>query len=163
MIYILSGFKWFFFWVTLPAILLAKFQNKKVILSGRGGAAEDFLKKWKYIVKPIFKLIDRVTVPSQFLRDVFKNVLDYETTIIPNIADLELFKYRERKRFNPKLIVTRRLEKIYNIACIIRAFQIIQQRYHNAELAIVGDGRRIGLRSLDVWPPRQATRNDRMG
>lgn len=140
LIYLFSGFKRFFFVISFPALAMAKVYRKKVIISARGGAAEDFFKKWKFLVKPILNLADKITVPSEFLQTVFWNVLNYPTVIIHNIADLELFTYKERNFFLPRIIVSRSLEKIYNISCVIKAFELVRRRYESAELAIAGDG-----------------------
>lgn len=140
LIYLFSGFKRFFFWVTFPALVIAKVYRKKVIISARGGAAEDFFKKWRFLVKPMLNLADKITVPSEFLQIVFLNILNYPTEIIPNIADLNLFTYKERNSFLPRVIVSRGLEKIYNIPCVIKAFELVKQRYESAELGIAGDG-----------------------
>ena len=139
-VYFLTGFFDFFFWVTYPGLLLIKLRKKRVILSVRGGGAREFFEKYKTVLAPIFSRIDTFTAPSGFLREVFKEFFNIEPVLVPNIADLEQFKYKDRKKIQPRIIVTRSLEDIYNVECVIRAFNLIHDQYPRAMLGIVGDG-----------------------
>jgi glycosyltransferase involved in cell wall biosynthesis len=40
----------------------------------------------------------------------------------------------------PRLIVTRSLEAIYNVGCVIRAFNVVKTKFPDATLIVVGDG-----------------------
>ena len=40
----------------------------------------------------------------------------------------------------PKLLVTRSLEEIYNVGCVIRAFKKVHDYFPESSLGIVGDG-----------------------
>ncbi len=139
-VYFLTGFFNFFFWVTYPALLLIKIHRKKVILSARGGEARLFFQKYGALVKPVLRRVNAISVPSGFLKEAFKEVLDLETVVVPNIADFNQFKFRQRKPVRPKLLVTRSLEGIYNVACVIRAFRKVHEYYPESSLGIVGDG-----------------------
>lgn len=139
-VYFLTGFKKFFFWVTYPALILMFIKNKQVILSARGGAAGEFFHKYRLIVKPVLKRLHAITVPSGFLKAAFKSELNIETTIVPNIADLEQFSFVRRNTFSPKLIVTRSLEEIYDLPTVIKAFSLVKKDYPEAELGVVGNG-----------------------
>ncbi len=148
-VYFLTGFFDFFFWVTYPALLLIKLRKKRIILSVRGGGAREFFKKYKRVLAPIFSQVDTFTAPSGFLRDVFREFFDIDPVIVPNIADLDQFQYKDRKTIQPKIIVTRSLEDIYNVECVIQAFKLIHDKYPTARLGIVGDGTlRLNLESL---------------
>ncbi len=139
-VYFLTGFLNFFFWVTYPALILLFVRNKQIILSARGGGARKFFKKYRLFIKPVLKRLYAVTVPSGFLKAAFKDELNIDTIIISNIADLKQFSFVKRNEFRPKLIVTRSLEKIYDLETVIKAFSIVEKEYPNAELGIVGDG-----------------------
>jgi len=139
-VYFLTGFFNFFFWVTYPALVLIKIRKKRVILSVRGGGAREFFQRYKRLLVPIFRRVDTFTAPSGFLRDVFIEFFGIEPIIVPNIADLDQFRYRARTSIRPKFVVTRSLEDIYNVECVINAFQLIHVKYPDARLGIVGDG-----------------------
>ncbi|WP_175530290.1 glycosyltransferase family 4 protein [Desulfobacula phenolica] len=141
-VYFFTGFFDFFFWVTYPALILIKLRKKRVILSVRGGGAREFFKKYKKLLAPVFYQVDTFTAPSGFLKDVFKEFFDIDPVLVPNIADLDQFQYMDRKVIQPKFIVTRSLEDIYNVECVIQAFNLIHDEYPDAGLGIVGDGTR---------------------
>jgi glycosyltransferase involved in cell wall biosynthesis len=130
----------YFFLIVVPTILMTKLYNKKLVINYRGGEAEPFFRKWGTIVKPFFMMADSIAVPSAFLKEVFSRCLHLETTILPNLADTDLFRYRERDKLRPILVVSRQLEPLYNHECILRAFKLVRQRYPDAILKIVGEG-----------------------
>ncbi|WP_028575390.1 glycosyltransferase family 4 protein [Desulfonatronovibrio hydrogenovorans] len=144
LVYFFTGFFNFFFWVTYPALILILFSGKPVILSARGGDARRFFLKYKKRVVPVLRKVDLITTPSGFLQDAFKDVLEIETVVIPNIADLKQFEFKERSVFRPKLLVTRSLEPIYDVQAVIRAFQIVARSHPDALLGIVGKGSQRG-------------------
>jgi glycosyltransferase involved in cell wall biosynthesis len=138
--YFLTGFFDFFFWVTVPVLLLIKIRKKRVILSARGGDAGRFFKRWKAIARSVLRIPQAITVPSEFLQKQFSDHLQMSSIIVPNIADLDQFHFRERPRLSPRFIVTRHLEEMYNIACVVRAFKNISGVYPDSRLTIAGDG-----------------------
>ena len=148
-VYFLTGFFNFFFWITLPAILLIKLSGNKIVLNARGGGAEAFFIRWKYLVRPFVKMSDIIVTPSGFLKAVFEKYLDVNPVIVPNIADFEQFNFIERRVFKPHLIVSRGLEEIYNVACVINAFKLVHDVFSDSRLIIAGDGsQRLMLEDL---------------
>lgn len=139
-VYFLTGFFNFFFWITFPALILCKLAGIPVILSARGGGAADFFARYKPLLAPLMRRIERITTPSGFLQQAFVDAFAITPTIVPNIADLDQFRFRRREPLAPRLIVTRSLEEIYNVACVIRTFARVRARYPEATLAVVGDG-----------------------
>jgi glycosyltransferase involved in cell wall biosynthesis len=88
---------------------------------------------------PLAKLADRIAVPSEFLKHAFREY-GLAATVLPNIADTNLFPWRHRRQFAPRLLVTRHLEPIYNLECLLRALRIVQSRFPEAALTIAGAG-----------------------
>ena len=138
--YFLTGFFDFFFWVTVPVLLLLKIKGKRVVLSARGGDAGRFFKRWKLLAKIPLRTPRTITVPTGFLQKAFSDHLQMKTIVVPNIADLDQFHFRKRSQVRPRFIVTRHLEEMYNIACVVRAFRIISDVYPDSLLTIVGGG-----------------------
>jgi len=139
-IYLMTAFFNFFFWVTYPALILIKVYGKPVILSARGGDAHRFFGKHGKLIRPILDKADAITTPSRFLCKAFWDAFAIKAHVVPNVADLEQFRFVSRERFQAKLLVTRNLEKIYDIGCVIRAFKRVFERFPDAELGIVGEG-----------------------
>jgi phenylacetate-CoA ligase len=128
------------FWLhTVPVVMLAKSLRKRVVLNYRGGKARAFLARWGKLALPTLRRADLLVVPSEFLQKVFAEH-GLAAQLLPNIADCEMFTYRERECLLPRLLVTRHLEPMYNVGCILRAFAIVQRTHPDAELTIAGTG-----------------------
>jgi glycosyltransferase involved in cell wall biosynthesis len=123
----------------VPAMLAARLFNKRVVLHYHSGEAEDHLAHWGSLVHPWLKLADEIVVPSAYLRDVFAK-FGYRARVIPNVVDLTVFDYRERRPLRPRLLSTRNLEKYYRVDVIIEAFARFQEECPNATLTIAGYG-----------------------
>jgi glycosyltransferase involved in cell wall biosynthesis len=122
-----------------PAILSAKLYRKKAILNYRSGEAEDHLPNWPVTAIPTMRLADAIVVPSGYLVEVFGRY-GLAARAINNIVELDRFRYRERCPLRPHFLVSRLLEPLYNVACVLRAFQLIQRRHPEARLTVAADG-----------------------
>ena len=123
----------------VPAMLAAKSLGKRVVLHYHGGEAEDHLANWGHLVHPWMRFADEIVVPSAYLRDVFAR-FGYYARIVPNIVDLAIFDYRERRPLRPRLLSTRNLERHYRVDVIIEAFAHFQRQNREATLTIAGYG-----------------------
>ena len=131
-----------------PAIIIGRLFGKKVVLNYRSGEAEDHLRCWPRTSVPIMRLADELIVPSQYLVDVFWK-FGLRASAVANIIEPSRFKFKERKPLQPIFLSNRNLYPLYNVACILRAFAKIQQRFPEARLIIAGDGsQRPALESL---------------
>ncbi|HEU4870291.1 MAG TPA: glycosyltransferase family 4 protein [Pyrinomonadaceae bacterium] len=122
----------------IPALAISRLYGKKSILNYRSGEAEDHLETWRSAV-PTIKWADEVVVPSGYLVDVFAR-FGLRARAINNIVELDRFTYRERSPLRPVFLTSRLLEPLYNVPCVLRAFQIIQEHYPEARLTIAADG-----------------------
>lgn len=82
---------------------------------------------------------DRIVVPSAYLVDVLAR-FGLHATPITNIIDFDRFRYRERTALGARILSTRNLHDIYNIACSIRAFRLVHDSRRDSSLTIVGGG-----------------------
>lgn len=131
----------------LPAILVAKLYGRPVVLNYRSGEAPDHLRR-SAVARWALRRVDLNVVPSSFLRDVFAT-FDISSRIVANVCDLARFRYRERVPLRPRILSTRNFEPLYNVACTLRAFRIVQGRFPDATLTLVGFGSgEAALRSL---------------
>ncbi len=122
----------------LPAMLMARAMGKPVVLNYRSGEAPDHLQR-SAIARKTIRAVDKNIVPSRFLVDVFRG-FGIEASVVPNIVDLERFRFRERDPLRPRLVSTRNFDALYNVATTIRAFRIVQDVWPAASLTLVGDG-----------------------
>jgi len=139
-VHVLAASWLYFFLVVAPAVILSRVHGKKVIINYRSGEGEQFFRSYGWLAKPLFRLASAVTVPSDYLGAAIYRHFGVQASIIPNIVDFSSFPYRERAVFQPKIVVTRHLEKIYGIESVIRAFGKIQKLHPEASLAIAGTG-----------------------
>jgi glycosyltransferase involved in cell wall biosynthesis len=124
---------------TLPPLFLAKLFRKKVILNYHSGQADEHFRRWRFVVKLTLKMFDAIVVPSEFLVGIFSNY-GFEARTIHNFVDEELFAFRARKNISPIFLSIRNLEPEYNVACLMRAFALIQAEIPYARLLIAGEG-----------------------
>jgi glycosyltransferase involved in cell wall biosynthesis len=132
---------WVYFWtVVYPAVLMGRMRRKRVVVNYRGGEAGEFFRRWGWAIQPAFQLADAITVPSDFLGEMIRNRFPVPVRIVPNILNNSEFRYRQRTRIEPKLLVTRHLEKIYDVESVLKAFGLVQEQYPEASLWIAGTG-----------------------
>jgi glycosyltransferase involved in cell wall biosynthesis len=139
----------YFFLVVCPAAVLGRICRKTVILNYHGGDAKAFIRWFGWIIKPVFLSADIVTSPSEATAGLIRGAFHLPVLAIPNLVDSQVFRYRLRTTLQPKFLVTRHLEKVYDIESILRAFQLLQRRYPEASLWIAGSGREeLSLREI---------------
>ena len=80
-------------------------------------------------------------VPSLFLKHVFSR-FGMDAVVIGNTVDRRDFSYRVRdlRRRPLTLLSTRNFEPVYNVACTLRAFALVQEHCPDATLTLVGSG-----------------------
>ena len=128
-------------WGMLPAVvgvLAGKLWQKRVVITYHGGGAEEYFAKHIRFVKRWLKRADQVVVLSGFLKDIFDRYA-IPCEVIPNIVVLQPQKQRERN-IAPRFISIRHLEPLYNIPCILQAYEQVLKLYPNATLDILGKG-----------------------
>jgi glycosyltransferase involved in cell wall biosynthesis len=122
----------------LPAALVARMLGRPVVLNYHSGEAPDHLARSR-VARAVLAGVDLNVVPSRFLAGVFRR-FGLEAAVVPNTIDLEQFLFRERDPLRPRILSTRNLGYPYNVACTLRAFQLIQRRHADASLTLVGGG-----------------------
>lgn len=155
-VHVFSASYFSFLLAPLPAVLIARLLGKPVLMNYRSGQAPDHLRR-SAVARTTLRHVDHNAVPSRFLHDVFAS-FGIRSEIIPNIVDVERFRFRRREPLRPRILSTRNFETLYNIPCTLRAFQLVQERYADATLTLVGAGtqdaavrhlaRQLGLRHV---------------
>jgi len=129
----------YFFLHSAPLLLLPSSRSRRLIFNYRGGAAYNFLRRWSWLAVPLMRRADCMVVPSEFLQQIFWRH-GLRPALLPNIADTESFPFRLREKLRPRFFVSRNLEPMYDVACVLGAFRIIQQQIPDAKLGIAGSG-----------------------
>lgn len=124
---------------TLPPLFIAKFFGRKTILHYHTGEAEAHLNDWKLTAKPTMNRFDKIIVPSQFLVDVFARS-DLPAKAVFNFVETDKFIFRERNPLRPIFLSNRNFEAHYQVSDVLRAFQLVQNTFPDAQLLIAGYG-----------------------
>ncbi|MGQ9706654.1 MAG: glycosyltransferase [bacterium] len=138
-IIIISSVYGSFYFFTIPAIIYSKILGIPLILFFKGGKIIISIKKIPF-VKHIFKIVDRIIVPGDFLKNVF-NKYKISSFIIPDIIDTSYLKVNINFAKGKYFLMTRALEKIYGIDLAIKAYHGAYKRLDNKNLVITGSGR----------------------
>ena len=122
-----------------PAILIGKLYGRKILLNYHSGEAEDHLQRWRRSAIPTIKLADTVIVPSEYLVRIFHE-FGLKAHAIYNLIDTTKFHFRQRSPLRPIFLSNRNLEVHYGVDHVLRGFAIIQGKFPEARLQVVGDG-----------------------
>lgn len=133
-----SASYWSFLLAPVPAMVAAKCFGKRIVLNYRSGEGDDHLANWRSAGWGI-RLADRVVAPSGYLVDVFAKH-GFKAQAIHNFVDTALIRYRERTTPGTRFFANRHFEPLYNVACVVRAFAVVQRELPDAALTLAGDG-----------------------
>jgi glycosyltransferase involved in cell wall biosynthesis len=136
--HIFSASYWSFLLAPLPAWVVARARGTKVLINYRSGEARDHLTRWR-TARWALQRVDRVVVPSQYLVKVFRE-FGLEPKAVPNLVDLNQFRYRRRDPLRPLLVCTRGFGAYYRVDLVVRAFDQIKKEFPEARLSLVGEG-----------------------
>jgi glycosyltransferase involved in cell wall biosynthesis len=141
-----SGWSWHLF--AAPAVWISRLRRVPVVVNYRGGEAAEFLAHSARTVRRTVRHASRLIVPSAFLEEIFgRHGMPAE--VVPNIVDLDRFYPSAELSLEPRIIIARNLEPIYDIATAIRAFARVCEVQPGARLLVAGTGPEEGaLRRL---------------
>ena len=126
----------------LPAMVgayIGKIYKKKTILTYHGGGADAFFARKIKLVRKTLQKFDSVIVLSGYLKNIF-DTYNLPCIVIPNIAEFDANLYKAKTNIEPKYISVRHLRELYNVKCILKAFEITKKEIPFATLTILGDG-----------------------
>lgn len=129
------------YWGMVPAVfgvIAGKLWRKRIVITYHGGEAAEYFAKHVGFVKRWLGRANQVIVLSGFLKEIFDQY-DIPCMVIPNIVVLQPQQKRTRD-IAPRFISIRHLEPLYNIPCILRAYEQLLKVYPNATLDILGKG-----------------------
>ena len=124
---------------TLPPLAAARLYGKKVVLNYHSGELESHIENWKKTALPTMRKFDEIVVPSRFLVDVYAKY-GLQAAAIYNFVDAGNFRFSARAEFRPVFLSNRNFEAHYNVSDVLRAFQIIREKFPDAALFVAGFG-----------------------
>jgi glycosyltransferase involved in cell wall biosynthesis len=138
-VHVFSASYWSFLLAPTPAIVLGRVYGKRVVLNYHSGEAADHLARWRHSAIPTLRLADVIAVPSGYLVDVFAR-FGFKALPVFNFIDPSDIPYRERSSLRPVFLANRNFAPHYNVATVLRAFELIQKNVPDASLIVAGDG-----------------------
>ena len=130
-------------WGMLPIIygvIAGKIWRKRIIITYHGGGAAEYFAKHGAFARRWLGRADKLIVLNGYLEKVF-GMYNIPCVVIPNIISLpDIKRTHIWDTKSPRFISVRHLRELYNIPCILRAFQQVQQQVPNACLTILGSG-----------------------
>ena len=132
-----SGLAWHL--LAAPAIWIASLTGVPAIVNYRGGEAATFLARRAAVVRFTLRRAAALVVPSGFLREIFARH-GIAAEIVPNVVDLSAFRPEAMLPSRLRIVVTRNLERIYDVATAIRAFAIVRTDVRDAVMTVSGSG-----------------------
>jgi len=116
---------------------LAKILKIKYIPILRGGNLPYRLDVSKRLSGLIFANSYKNIAPSNYLKTEFEK-RGYKTDFIPNILEIENYKFKERNPLQPKLLWVRAFKHLYNPTLAIEVLHIVKNKFPNAILCMIG-------------------------
>lgn len=114
-----------------------------------GGNLPKRLEKSPLFCRMIFKNSHVNVAPSGYLQRAFANA-GFNVVKIPNPFDTAAFPFRERTRLAPKLLWVRSFAALYNPEMALRVFELLQKKYPDAALCMVGPEKDGTLKILKI-------------
>ena len=128
-----------FLFGALPALLIARWFGRPVVLNYRDGRAEAHFRWWGPLLRWALKRVALLVFPSTYLQEVFRRH-GYESVVVPNVVDTSAFSYRYIDPVKPRLVSARALEPLYGTDNTLRAFAIVKAQVPELVLDIYGAG-----------------------
>lgn len=116
---------------------LCRLLNLPLIAVLHGGNLPDFTQRYPSWTKRVLGYADRLVAPSPFLAEKL-GFLNSEIEVIPNVLQIENYKFRLRSEIAPRLIWMRSFHPIYNPQLAVKAFAEVQRLYPQASLVMAG-------------------------
>jgi len=125
------------FYYALACSQLSRLFNLKYIPILHGGNLPSRLNSSAKFCDLLFKYSYRNIAPSNYLKDAFENK-GYETIFIPNVLEINNYKFKKREEFTPKLLYVRAFDKIYNPQMAVYVLSELLKKHPSAKLCMVG-------------------------
>jgi len=125
------------FYYALACSQLARVFKLNYIPILHGGNLPNRLVKSPKLSSLIFKNSYKNIAPSNYLKSEFE-LKGYEVVFIPNVLEVNTYKFKKRALFSPKLLYVRAFDKIYNPKMAVYVLSEILKEYPLAKLCMVG-------------------------
>jgi L-malate glycosyltransferase len=126
------------FWYAFICSQLARLLKIKYIPILHGGDLPNRLQNNSKLSELIFKNACVNIAPSNYLKHHFTLKGFQNIEVIPNSIELEKYEFKKRENLKPNLLWVRSFAKIYNPKMAIDVLYLLQKKYPEASLTMVG-------------------------
>ena len=116
---------------------LSRLLGVKYIPILHGGDLPKRIERSSWMSNLIFNYSYKNIAPSNYLKTEFEKK-GYETLFVPNVLEIEKYKYRNKKNHQPKLLWVRAFRHLYNPKLAIEVLVLLKKTYPEAVLCMVG-------------------------
>lgn len=116
---------------------LARVFKIKYIPILHGGKLPSRINKSKYLSKLLFNYSYKNIAPSNYLKNAFEKK-GFKVEYIPNIIEIEKYKFKNRSTLAPKLLWVRAFKHLYNPNLAIDVVVLLKEKYPELKLCMVG-------------------------
>jgi L-malate glycosyltransferase len=126
------------FWYALIISQLCRVLKLKYVAKLHGGELPSRLIKNPYLCHLIFNNAYKISAPSGYLYQAFKDEYSKNLVHIPNVIKIKKYSFEYRSINTPKLLWVRSFCSIYNPEMAIDVFYKLKKKYPDAQLCMVG-------------------------
>jgi len=126
------------FWYAIIIARLSRIYGKKYIPILHGGDLKNRFENSTYATKKLLENSYHIVSPSVYYKNEVINLGYHKVDHIPNPIFIENYIFKDRDRFQPKLLWVRAFDDIYNPLMAIKSLELILKKYPSAELCMVG-------------------------
>ncbi|MCO5259135.1 MAG: glycosyltransferase family 4 protein [Crocinitomicaceae bacterium] len=117
---------------------IAKWRNKKILLTLHGGRLPEFYQKNSKRVVSLFNRATKIYTPSLYLQDYFRKELVFSIQYLPNSFNTQTFPERQQVIENHSILWVRAHNVIYQPWVAVEALKIIRETFPQASLTMIG-------------------------
>lgn len=126
------------FWIAdFASFLSSRVRHRRIILFMHGGNLPVFGPSHERRVKRVFDRADLLLAPSSFIAEVFRN-WGYDVRIIPNVLNIDRYRYAPRAVARPRLLWMRTFHEHYDPILAVEALALVRERHPDATLTMGG-------------------------
>lgn len=139
------------FWFAFLGSQLARFLKIKYIPILHGGNLPNRLTSNPKLCNMLFQNAYRNVAPSDYLKFYFEKFGLTNVIHIPNSIPLSDYVFKERQKFTPNILWVRAFATIYNPKMAIDVLHLLQKKYANATLTMVGPDKDGSLKTTKEY------------
>jgi glycosyltransferase involved in cell wall biosynthesis len=123
------------FYISNITSLIAKFRNKKIMLTLHGGNLPNFYLKNKKRVESVFYRADYIQSPSKYIIDFFDLI---HIHYLPNPIDFNSFPFKFKKDNSKNILWVRAFTNIYNPQLAVKVLYQVRKKFSDSTLTMIG-------------------------